>query len=173
MGQMIELRRFTRRELPQIEPWFSDDETQRWLGGPEWPRRMLDLAERPLDEFRGAVETGRFRWLAWREGVPLGYLDCGTYDRWTTWDGDEVVATIDVPSGALAFTVAPAYRRLGYGRQILNALFEAPEVSDIELFGGGVEPENVSSVACLRAAGFSQMEQDPDYEGMLHFVRRR
>jgi hypothetical protein len=36
---------------------------------------MLDLADRPLGEFRGAVETGRFRWLAWVDDVAVGYID--------------------------------------------------------------------------------------------------
>jgi ribosomal protein S18 acetylase RimI-like enzyme len=169
----VQLRRFRPEELFLIEPWFLDPETERWLGGPHWPRLMLDLADRPFDEFRGAMETGRFHWLAWVGDAAVGYIDCGTYDRWTTWDGARVVGAIDVPSGALAFTVPPACRGLGYGRQVLCALFEAPEVADIALFGGGVEPENVASIACLRAAGFSQENEEPDFEGIVYFVRRR
>ena len=169
----VHLRSFQAQDLPLIEPWFLDDETNRWLGGPDWPRLMLDLADRPLGEFRGAIETGRFRWTAWDGELPVGYVDCGIYDRWTTWDGERAVAEIDVPSGAVAFTVAPGCRRLGYGRQILQALFDAPEVADIELVGGGVEPQNVASIACLRSAGFSQENKEPDFEGMVYFVRRR
>jgi RimJ/RimL family protein N-acetyltransferase len=84
-----------------------------------------------------------------------------------------VVRTIDVPSGALAFTVPPAYRGRGYCQQILHAVFDAPEVADIAVFGAGVEPENRASSACLRAAGFSQENEEPDFEGMVYFVRRR
>ena len=83
----LELQPFERRHLPLAEPWFLDRDTQRWLGGPAWPRQMLDRAERPLGEFRGAAETGRYRWLAWAHGSAVGYIDCGTYDRWTTWEG--------------------------------------------------------------------------------------
>jgi hypothetical protein len=61
----------------------------------------------------------------------------------------------------------------GYGRLILQALFDAPEVADVELIGGGVEPENVASIACLRSAGFSHENKEPDFEGMVYFVRRR
>ena len=80
-----------------------------------------------------------------------------------------------MPSGGLALTVSPRCRRVGYGREMLNALFEAPEVADIQLFFlvGGVEPENVPCVACLKAAGFSQQDREPDFEGMVYFVRRR
>jgi ribosomal protein S18 acetylase RimI-like enzyme len=169
----IRLRSFRRRELPLVEPWFSDPETQRWLGGPKWPRMMLDLADQPLGEFRGAMEIGRFRWLAWDGQVPVGYIDCGTFDRWTSWDGENVTETIDVPSGGLALTVAPECRRMGYGRQMLGALYESAEVADIGLFGAGVEPENASCVACLRAAGFRHLDPEPDFEGIVYFVRRR
>jgi hypothetical protein len=55
----LRLRPFERRHLPLAEPWFTDADTQRWLGGPRWPRQMLDLTDRPLGEFRGAIETGR------------------------------------------------------------------------------------------------------------------
>ena len=83
----LQLRPFERHHLPLVEPWFTDGDTRRWLGGPAWPRQMLDLADRPLGEFRGAAETGRYRWLAWDQGTAVGYIDCGTYDRWATWEG--------------------------------------------------------------------------------------
>jgi hypothetical protein len=102
VGQ-LRLRPFERRDLPLAEPWFLDADTQRWLGGPLWPRQMLDLAERPLGEFRGATEAGRYRWLAWDDGRAVGYVDCGTYDRWTTWEGGPggrgVTSVIPVPAG--------------------------------------------------------------------------
>jgi ribosomal protein S18 acetylase RimI-like enzyme len=170
---VVRLQPFQREDLALIEPWFCDVETQRWLGGPDWPRLILDLADRPLGEFRGAWETGRFHWLAWVGDDPVGYLDCGTYDRRTTWNGEKVVGSIEVPSGALALTVAPACRRSGYGRRMLAALLEAPEVADIGLFDGGVEPENVPCGACLKSAGFRQQNLDADFEGMLYFVRDR
>ena len=173
MSELVRLRPFQRRELGLVEPWFSDPEAQRWLGGPDWPYVMLDLADQPLGEFRGARETGRFRWLAWAGETPVGYIDCGTFDRWTTWDGEKVTESIDVPSGGLALTVAPACRRKGYGRQMLNAVCEVPEMADIKLFGAGVDPENVPCVACLKSAGFTQWDPESDFEGMVYFLRSR
>jgi hypothetical protein len=99
----VELLRFTRSQLPLVEAWFADPDTQRWLGGPSWPRQMLDLADAPLGVFRGAVETGRYRWLGWEEGRPVGYIDCGVHERWTTWEGGPagcgVLGEIPGPAG--------------------------------------------------------------------------
>jgi hypothetical protein len=47
-------------------------------GWTRWPRLALDLQHRPLGEFRGAIETGRYRWLAWERDKAIGYIDCGT-----------------------------------------------------------------------------------------------
>jgi hypothetical protein len=138
------LRPFTREHLSLVEPWFLDADTNRWLGGPDWPRLMLDLADRPLGEFRGAIETGRFRWLAWTSDRPIGYIDCGCYDRWTTWeggpDGRGVIATIGVPSGATAFLVDPDLRRRGYCTAMIGLLCKLPELAHIELLAAGSSP---------------------------------
>ena len=86
-GACMQLRSFAPGQLPLAQPWFADPDTQRWLGGPDWLPMMLNLADRPPGEFRGAVQTGRHRWLAWANGAAVGYIDCETYDRWTTWEG--------------------------------------------------------------------------------------
>ena len=121
----LRLRPFQRRHLTLAEPWFTDAHTQRWLGGPRWPRQMLDLAGRPLGEFRGAIETGRYHWLAWERDTAVGYIHCGTYDRWTTWEGGPsgrgVTGTIPVPSGSISYVVDPALRRRGYATAMITA----------------------------------------------------
>jgi hypothetical protein len=61
----VHMRPFTREDLVTVEPWFRDPDTARFLGGPEWPAVMLER-ERLIvgEEFRGAVQTGAFRYLA-------------------------------------------------------------------------------------------------------------
>jgi len=82
----VVLHAFTRADLAIVEPWFRDPETHRWLGGPEWPAMMLDRADRVVgEEFRGAVQTGSYRYLARSEGRAFGYVDCGTFDRCTVY----------------------------------------------------------------------------------------
>lgn len=169
----VRLTRFDPHDLDLALPWFDDPVTTRWLGGTNWLRLMVAMADLPLVEFRGANETGRYRWLAWSGEEPVGYADCGTFDRWTTWDGQRVRSAIEIPSGAIAFTVAPNRRRRGHGVSVLRALQEAPELSKVELLGAGVDPENTASIRSLRAAGFVEEFAEPDFEGMLYFLWRR
>lgn len=173
-GAGVQLRPFGPGQLPLAQPWFADPDTQRWLGGPDWLPLMLDLADRPLGEFRGAAETGRHRWLAWAEGMAVGYIDCGTYDRWTTWEGGPggrgVTATIGVPSAGIAYVIDPARRRRGYATAMVTAMTAMPELAHVKLFAAGVEPENTASVGCLRKAGFWPLSPEPDWEGIVYYA---
>lgn len=175
--ERLSLQPFGWGDLPLVEPWFRDADTRRWLGGPRWPRQVLERSQRPLTEYRGARETGRYRWLAREGSRAIGYIDCGTYDHWTTWeggaDGRGVVGTINVPSGALAYVVAPRWRRQGYGTAMILAVMARPELTDVTLFGAGVEPGNAASVGCLRNAGFQALDPEPDWEGIVYYVRFR
>lgn len=166
----VRLEPFTYDQLHLAEPWFDNAETQQWLGGPSWLRQMLELADQPFGEFRGAIETGWYRWLAWDGDAVVGYIDCGTYDRWTTWDGHRVVATNPVPSGGIAYVVAPALRRQGYGSAMITALLTVPELAHIELFAAGIEPANAASVGCLLKAGFRPLDAKPDWEGIVYYA---
>ncbi len=171
----VRLQPFERKQLSLVEPWFLDADTQRWLGGPAWPRQMLDLADRPLAEFRGAAETGRYRWLAWEHDKAVGYIDCGTYDRWTTWEGGPggrgVIGTIPRPAGSISYVVDPASRCRGYCTAMVTAVMAMPELAHIRLFTAGVEAANAGSVGCLLKAGFRPLNPEPDREGVVYYAR--
>jgi RimJ/RimL family protein N-acetyltransferase len=173
----LRLQPFDREQLPRVESWFDDRDTERWLGGPGWPNLVLGLADGPLGEHRGAIETGRYGWSAWDRDELIGYIDCGTTDRWTTWeggaDGKGVVATFPVATGNLAYVVDPAVRRQGYGTAMIVTLMALPDLAHIELFVAGVEPDNVGSVGCLRAVGFEALDSQPDWEGIVYYIKRR
>jgi hypothetical protein len=47
------------------------------------------------------------------------------------------------------------------------------DVSHIRLFFGGVEQDNVASIACLTRAGFHPRSPEPDFEGMLFYSLER
>jgi RimJ/RimL family protein N-acetyltransferase len=173
----LDLRPCTAAQLPLVQPWFDDPETQRWLGGPGWPQMSIALVDAPLSEYRGARETKRDRFVAWDGECPVGYIDCGTYDRWATWEGGTggrgVIAVIEVPSAAIAYVVDPMLRRRGYGVEMIHALTGMPELEHVGLFGAGVEPQNTASIQCLRSAGFSPLDSVPDWEGMVYYVRAK
>jgi RimJ/RimL family protein N-acetyltransferase len=173
----VRLGPFGSKQLVIAEPWFDDADTQRWLGGPRWPRVILELESKPLGEFRGAIETGRHSWLAWDGVRPIGLIDCGTTDRWTTWEGGPngrgVLATIPVPSANISYVVDPAVRRSGYGRAMVRMLLDVPELAHVKLFAAGIESGNVASIQCARSAGFDPLSPAPDWEGIVYCVKRQ
>jgi len=71
-----------------------------------------------------------------------------------------------VPDAASAYFLP---RLGGLGRAMINALMRQPELSFVELFEAGVEPENTASRRCLEAAGFRLRSGQPDCEGMLYY----
>jgi RimJ/RimL family protein N-acetyltransferase len=173
------LRAFTRADLASVESWFRDPETRRWLGGPEWPAIMLDRAGRVVgEEFRGAVQTGAYRYLARSENRAIGYVDCGTFDRCTVYggagpDGPIITDAIGVATGSIAFVIDPDLRRRGLGRAMITAVVQRPELRFVELFEAGVAPGNTASRRCLEAAGFHVRSHQPDCEEMLYYRARR
>lgn len=174
------LSRLTSDDLALVEPWFDDPDTQRYLGGHEWPAQMLALAESaPGTEFRGQRTLAAYRWLARVEDAPVGYVDCGVTNRWTTCgapghDGAPVVlSALDGPAGSIAMVVAPASRGRGIGQQMVRAMIEEPSVRDVRVFAAGVEPENLASCRCLERVGFRVRTPVPDWEGMIYYLLAR
>src|SRR5205814_9517060 len=85
-NQPVILSSFDHADLPVVQAWFCDPETRRFLGGPDWPALMLERAERGLGRvFRGAVQTGAYRYLARSGGRAWATWDCGTFDRCTVY----------------------------------------------------------------------------------------
>lgn len=172
---VLTLRPLTPGDLPGIVAWFEDPDTERFLGGPEWPAAMLANADRSIGTtFRGAAQTGAHHYLALAADNPVGYIDCGTFDRCTVYagegpDGPIITDSIDVATESIAFVIDPQVRRRGLGRVMLTALPQRPELAFVELFEAGVEPANTASRRCLEAAGFRVSCEEPDYEGMLYY----
>jgi RimJ/RimL family protein N-acetyltransferase len=173
---MLCLRPFRRDQLPLTRPWFADADTQRWLGGPRWPDLVLDLRDRPLGEFRAAVETGRYDWLAWEGDAAVGYIGGTTTDRWTTWEGSPggrgVISTITSPAVNISYVVDPARRRHGHGTAMIGALLACPELAHVSLFVAGVEPANAGSARCLLNNAFRPLDPEPDWEGTVYYARQ-
>jgi len=175
----VVLRSVTTGDLTAIAGWFEDRDTRRFLGGPEWPDRMLAHAERSVGTvFRGARQIGAHHYLAVADGTSAGYVDCGAFDRCTAYggegpDGPIILETIEAVTGSIAFVTNPALRGRGLGRAMIAAMLARAELRDVELFEAGVEPQNTASRRCLEAAGFELASERPDFEGMLYYRWRR
>ncbi len=175
----VSLRLLARADLPLIRPWFEDLDTRRFLGGPDWPAAMLEHGARAAGTvFRGARQTGAHHYLALSADTPVGYIDCGTFDRCTICAGEGpqgpiTTETINATTGAIAFVIDPGLRGRGLGRAMIAALLDRPELFAVELFEAGVEPENTASRHCLQTAGFWLYSPEPDFEGMLYYTAWR
>ena len=171
----VVLRRLTTQDLPGIVGWFQDPDTSRFLGGADWPAAMLANAQQAVGtDFRGARQTGADHFLALAGGVAVGYVDCGTFDRCAIYggesqDGPIILETIEAITGAIAFTVDPARRRERLATQMIRALIDHPDLSTVELFEAGVEPENHASRRTLEAVGFHLRSPEPDREKMPYY----
>ena len=146
----------TPERLPEVEPWFDDPETVRYLGGRDWVRRALALMQQtPGQEFQGHMVLRRNVWIASEERLPVALIDVESYD-----DG----------SAAFAFVVAPKMRGRGVGTRLLNNVLGLPELTTVRTLIGYVEPDNPASRRCLEKAGFS-IAVEPDAEGLLPISR--
>ena len=142
---MLALRPLTSADIPVIEPWFDDEETRHWLGGRDWPRKSLKLAG-----------PDRHELLAVREGTPVGMVD------------------IEIEHGRAAFAVviAPAARRQGLGRQMVEACLALPAFATVAEWFAGVERGNTASRQLLEGLGFLRMTEEAA-DGFTYFARRR
>jgi RimJ/RimL family protein N-acetyltransferase len=132
-------------DVPGIEAWFDDAETQRRLGGREWPRRLVELARAP----------GRFALLFARSGEPVGLLDVECEGR----------------SAAIALVVAPPHRGQRIALTMLHALLDLPELQAVVEIVGEVESGNVAGERLVRSAGF--VFDARTEEGFARYVLRR
>jgi RimJ/RimL family protein N-acetyltransferase len=122
----------------------------------------------------GAVQTGAHQYLGRVGERPVGYVDCGVFDRCTVYGGEGaegpiITETIDSVTGSIAFAVDPELRGRGFGRALIGALVEHPDLRSVELLEAGVEPDNAASRRCLEAAGFALPSAQRDFEGMLYY----
>lgn len=143
--------------IPEIEPWFEDSETQRYLGDKTWLHRTLTLLrEAPGVQFRGRRVLARHVWVVREAGHAVALVDVEPYD-----DG----------TAGVALVVAPWRRGQGVGRRILRMLDRQAELSAVACYIGAIEAGNAAAKGCVVGAGFEVAEEE-DEEGMLRISRR-
>jgi RimJ/RimL family protein N-acetyltransferase len=174
----VVLSPFTEDLLTVVQPWFRHPEVARWLGGPDWPARALELQDSGIGEtFRGRQVLRTHSWVAFdSSGDAIAQVGGEVYDRWCRYaetpDGPVIDAVEPGPAMGLAYVVDPRRWRQGFGTAALLAAIHAPEVADVVLFAAGIEPDNVPSARCAAAAGLTPDTALPDWEGMIYHIRR-
>jgi RimJ/RimL family protein N-acetyltransferase len=169
---------FTEDLLTVVQPWFRHPEVARWLGGPDWLARALELQDSGIGEtFRGRRVLRTHSWVAFdSSGDAVAQVGGEVYDRWCRYaetpDGPVIDAVEPGPAMGLAYVVDPRRWRQGFGTAALRAAVHAPEAADVVLFAAGIEPDNVPSARCAAAAGLSPDTETPDWEGMVYHLRR-
>jgi L-amino acid N-acyltransferase YncA len=144
----LTVRSFSDADLESVEPWFDDRETQRLLGGREWPRRLLELAR----------QSNRVALLYADAQRPVGLLDLERFpDR----------------RAAVAVVVSPQHRGRGVATSMLRSIFDLPEAKGVNEAVGEVEFGNAAGERCVRAAGFVEDAEAATSERFLRFLSRR
>src|SRR3546814_13530431 len=146
----------TSDSVKEVEEWFDDPDTQRFLGGREWVRRIPTLLQDSAGgQCRGRGVLARHAWIVQATGGPVGIVEVERYD-----DG----------TAGSALAVAPAMRGNGIGTRILSSLETLDELAEVKAFIGAVEPGNEAARCCMRSARLEVAEQE-DEEGMLRVSR--
>ena len=144
----LALRPFAAADLPLVEPWFDDPQTQRWLGGRDWPAMVL-RAEAVLPFAR--------TYLVCDGAIPV------------------VLATFEIDAegdAAIAIVTTPTARRRGYGAAALRLLFVHAEAAGARRFVAGIEVGNAVSEALVCNLGFLP-RGGVDAEGFRSFILSR
>lgn len=182
-GSLDLLVPFSPEMLAAVRAWFVDPDVQQWLGGPSWPDVLLSLRQSGTagHEYRGATVVGAKAFVLLDScDTPVALVDTECYDRETRFvgHGEDGPVFDDVPGphrplAALSVVVDPDRRRQGFGRAAIQAVVAHPDLAMVDRFVAAIEPGNAGSQALFRAAGFWLLDPEPDWEGMLTYVRDR
>jgi len=125
----------------QIAEWFDDADTVRFVGGLAWLHATLRF-DRPSDV----------------ASTDLGQV--AAHHAWLALADDQPVAVIDVLAdeqgeAAIKMIVAPARRKMGMGRRVLDAVWGLPEMAAVRSVSGYVDPRHHAARRLAETAGFT------------------
>ena len=142
----VALRPFAAADLPEYTAWFADPETAARLSAPD---------------------------DAW-----LRHIAGQDASAWSADAGGRLVAVVQADADAddpgrahVCVLTDPTRRRRGWGTRVLRRFLAGPghRFAAIE---GRIEPDNRASIAMTLTAGFRQLSDAPDEDGMLRFEYR-
>lgn len=83
-----------------------------------------------------------------------------------------VVMEFEEERAYIGLIVNPLYRLQGYGKQILKNLLNDPDFMRVREWVACIEKDNLISLACFQAAGFTLEDTEPDEDGFLTLIVR-
>jgi RimJ/RimL family protein N-acetyltransferase len=140
----LTFRIIAEQEYQLLKTWFDDAEMEQRLSF-------------PTDQWFDYVRQtpGTYAWMIFDADMPVGYVQLGIEEDKRAY---------------LAFGVKAEWRGKGYGRRILQALVNRPEVAGLASIEGGIQADNISSQRCVIAAGFRAQSETPDADGFINYI---
>lgn len=123
----------------QIRRWFAEDAEGR---------RRMEFYANPADWF-ALLGPSRHGWFVITGEEPVGLVDMEVNDC----------------CGYIAYYVAPDHRGQGRGTETVRLMIEQARMLGLTSLDGGVDVDNIASIAALKKNGFAF--DDVDDEGMF------
>lgn len=130
--------------LTLLTEWFHDAELSRRVSAPteHWFHYVT-------------AEAGNFAWIVYEDQQPVGLVQLDTCpDR----------------TGSIGLTVNPRLRSRGYGRRILSAFLRQEAAQRLEKIEACIEIDNIASLRCFQASGFTAQNSKPDGDGLVTYT---
>ncbi|GCE23954.1 GNAT family N-acetyltransferase [Dictyobacter kobayashii] len=130
-------------ECSRYRDWFHDPELARRINYPD-------------SDWFDYISTSPHvhTWMIYAEVGPVGVIQFEKNNR----------------QASFSIAVNRRLRGQGYGKRIMRAFLTLPEVRAVSCVHAGVELDNLQSMRCLQAAGFTLQSTIPDEHGFLEFV---
>jgi L-amino acid N-acyltransferase YncA len=130
--------------LRQVEAWLADDPVGSAVFGGFYGRAVERWT--PL-----LVAPERYGWITFDESGPIGFIDLEILDA----------------EAEVSYYVSPSRRRSGLGRETVDQVIRLAGENGARSIHATVESTNLSSLAVLRAAAFT--ESGPNEYGETEF----
>ncbi|GCE09723.1 GNAT family N-acetyltransferase [Dictyobacter aurantiacus] len=130
-------------EYSRYQDWFHDPELSRRINYPDtvWFNYIT-------------TSPHVYTWMIYADVGPLGVIQ------------------FEKDHGRACFSIAvnPRLRGQGYGKLMMRAFLNRPEVQEVACLHAGVEYDNQPSMRCLQAVGFTMLNPVPDEHGFIEFI---
>lgn len=173
----VHLERVNLDRLPVAAVFWTMPAAQIrwWLAELDVTRQ--GLAGRVGTECRGAAVRAHHDYLVGFTGwhVCLGVAIVEVFDRWAVLAPDGSHTVLDArPTAAAGVVIDPAWRGRRIGAAVLEMIPAHPELADVEVFVMAREASNQAAARAATRAGWAQVTEEADGEGMVwHRFERR